>query len=96
MKKEHFVSFGAAGVFVLLTCVVGSLIVISRWYPAASWPIVPLIFPGIWIFGINWEERLGVWGARIVAWLISIPGTYLLAYLFSRIARSRRRAPPRL
>ncbi len=38
----------------------------------------------------EWEPALGVWGALLVGWIISLPGTYILARLCGRFILAAR------
>jgi hypothetical protein len=71
-------------VFLVMTFVVGACIFGSHWFHPLVIPALPLIFPGFFIFGEEWEPALGVWGALVAGWIISLPGTYFLAWVFSR------------
>ena len=72
-------------VFVVLTCLVAVCIFGSHWFHPLVVPVLPLIFPGLLLFGEEWEPTLGVWGALAAGWIISLPGTYILAWVFSRV-----------
>jgi len=81
----RFFSPSVFRVFLLLTCLVAVLIFGSHWFHPLVLPVLPLIAPGFLFFGEEWEPTLGVWGALVVGWIISVPGTYVLAWLCSRL-----------
>jgi hypothetical protein len=80
-------------IFLAMTCLVAALIFGSHWFHFLVAPVLPLIFPGFFIFGEEWEPRLGVWGALVVGWVISIPGTYILAWLLGTFILAPRHSP---
>ena len=71
--------------FLVLTCIVAALIFGSHWFHPFAFLVLPLILPGFFFFGEEWEPALGVWGALVFGWAISVPLTYLLAWFISRL-----------
>lgn len=63
-------------------CFVVALAVASRWSRACGLLLLPLDWPGIFFLGDEWEPSLGVWGARAAGAFFSMPGTYVLAWLW--------------
>ncbi len=83
-------------IFVIITFVVGTLIIVSHWYHVCILPVLPLLSPGFLIFGHEWEPRLGTWGALLAGWVVSLPLSYVLAWMLSCVIASQRTKPPRL
>lgn len=76
----RFFSLKVFRVFAVLTSVVAALILGSHWVHPLGLIVLPLVFPGCFIFGDEWEPKLGVWGALLAGWIISMPVTYIAAY----------------
>ena len=81
----RFFSLSVLRAFLVLTILVAALIFGSHWIHALVIPVFPLILPGLFMFGEQWEPKFGVWGALFVGWLVSVPGTYLIAWLYRRV-----------
>src|SRR6476619_950520 len=81
----RFFSISVLRTFLVLTILVAALIFGSHWMHALVIPVFPLILPGIFMFGEEWEPKFGVWGALFIGWLVSVPCTYLIAWLYRRV-----------
>ena len=84
-------------VFLILTCGVAAFIFGSHWFHPLVIPVFPLILPGVLMFGEEWEPKFGVWGALFVGWLVSVPGTFVLAWLLGTFVFTHRdgASPPK-
>ena len=86
----RFFSTTVLKVFAIFLCVVIALAVASRWSRVCGLLLLPLDWPGLFFLGDEWEPRLGVWGARAAGVLFSIPGTYILAWLWCIFIAAKR------
>jgi hypothetical protein len=76
MRVTSTVFMATFGVMLLAVCILAAL---SRWVPLCGLFLLPLDWPGVFIFGSEWEASFGVWGSRLAAILVSIPSIFVLA-----------------
>lgn len=77
----RFFSRKVLRVFAALACIVTGLAIASRWWPVCGLLLLPVNFPGMFLFGDEWGSTWGVWNTRLAMILFALPGTYLTSWI---------------
>ena len=88
----RFIPASAFRVFGFIAFVIAALLVASRWFVFCGLLTLPITFPALLVLGADeLDETYGIWGSRVLAWLISLPVMLILAWICSRLSRADRK-----